>query len=296
MSQPRRSAWLDQNLYPFQDHYIEVDGCRVHYLDEGAGPVLLFLHGNPTWSFLYRDIVKGLSGRFRCVALDYPGFGLSIARDGYGFKPAEHSSIVEKFVLALNLTDLTLMVQDWGGPIGLGLAGRQPDRVRALVIGNTWAWPVDGDPRLERFSQLVGGPIGGFFILNFNAFVNLFIPRGVRRHKLTPQVMAAYRGPFPTRASRTPTHIFSAEIVRSQQYLREVEAGLRRLTDRPVLIVWGDQDFAFREKERQRFEQIFPRHRTVILRGAGHFIQEDAADEIIAAMVKWWHDDVKQVG
>ncbi len=296
MPETRRPSWLDQNLYPFQSRYIEVDGSRVHYIDEGAGPVLLMLHGNPTWSFLYRDIVKGLSGRFRCIALDYPGFGLSTARDGYRFKPAEHSSIVEKFVMALNLKDLTIMVQDWGGPIGLGFAGRHPDRIRALVIGNTWAWPVEGDPRLERFSQLVGGPIGGFLIHNFNAFVNLFIPRGVRRRKLPPQVMAAYRGPFPTRASRTPTHIFPGEILRSRQFLGEVEAGLARLAERPVLIVWGDQDIGFREKERRRFEQIFPRHRTVILRGAGHFIQEDAADEIVAAITAWWDDKVQRAG
>lgn len=296
MSQNRRPAWLDQNLYPFQSRQTEVEGCRLHYIDEGVGPVLLLLHGNPTWSFLYRDIVKGLSGRFRCIALDYPGFGLSIARDGYSFKPAEHSRIVEQFVLTLNLTDLTIMVHDWGGPIGLGFAGRQPDRVRALVIGNTWAWPVDGDPHQERFSKLMGGPIGGFLIHNFNAFVNLLIPMGVRQHKLLPEVMAAYRGPFSTRSSRTPTHIFPAEIVRSRQYLGEVEVGLARLTDRPILIVWGDQDFGFREKERQRFEQVFPRHRTVILRGASHFIQEDAAGEIVAAIAEWYDAEVQRAG
>ncbi len=108
--------------------------------------------------------------------------------------------------------------------------------------------------------------------------------------------MAAYRGPFSTRASRGATHIFPGEFLRSRQYLREVEAGLTRLTDRPVLIVWGDGDFGFRETERQRFEQIFPRHRTVILRGAGHFIQEDAADEIVTAIGEWWDGDVKRAG
>jgi haloalkane dehalogenase len=273
-----------------------VDGCWLHYLDEGAGPALLLLHGNPTWSFLYRDIIKGLAGRHRCVALDYPGFGLSVARAGYGFTPAEHSRIVEQFVSALNLTDLTVMVQDWGGPIGLGFAGRWPDLVRALVIGNTWAWPVDGDPRLERFAKLAGGPVGGFIIRNFNAFVNLALPTGVRRHRLRPEVMAAYRGPFPTRSSRAPTHVFPGEIVRSRPFLAEVEAGLARLTDRPVLIVWGDRDIAFREKERQRFERVFPRHRTVILRGAGHYIQEDAAGEIVAAITDWHAALVRRAG
>ena len=155
-------AWLDTSLFPFRSRFLEVDGCRVHYVDEGDGPPLLLLHGNPTWSFLYRDIVRGLRGRFRCIALDYPGFGLSAAREGYEFTPAEHADVVEQFLLALDLSDVTIMVQDWGGPIGLGLASRHPGRFRALVIGNTWAWPVNGEPTFERFSRLMGGPVGAF--------------------------------------------------------------------------------------------------------------------------------------
>ena len=132
-------AWLDRQRYPFTSHYLDVNGNRVHYVDEGAGPVLLLLHGNPTWSFLYRDIIMGLRERFRCVALDYPGFGLSTAAPGYGYTPAEHAAVVEQFITTLDLSGITMMVQDWGGPIGLGVAGRHPERLAALVIGNTWA-------------------------------------------------------------------------------------------------------------------------------------------------------------
>ena len=280
-------AWLDRSIFPFRDRLLEIDGCRVHYVEEGDGPPLLLLHGNPTWSFLYRDVIKGLRGRFRCVALDYPGFGLSTARAGYGFTPAEHADIVERFLLTLDLSDVTMMVQDWGGPIGLGVASRHPERFRALVIGNTWAWPVNGEPRFELFSRLVGGPIGGFLIRNFNAFVNVLIPAGTMRRKPPKEVMAAYRGPFPTRASRRPTHIFPREILRSRDYLAEVERGLGLLETLPALILWGDRDVAFREAERTRFEQTFPEHHSAILRGAGHYIQEDAADEIVEAIARW---------
>src|SRR5207302_280108 len=124
----------------------------VHYVDEGQGPVVLMLHGNPSWSFLYRKIIRELSTNHRCIAVDYPGFGLSTARAGYGFTPREHSAVVEKWAASLDLKDVTLMVQDWGGPIGLGWAGRNPDRVKALLIGNTWAWPVNGDKGFESFS------------------------------------------------------------------------------------------------------------------------------------------------
>ena len=192
-----RPSWLDERLFPFRSRFLELDGCRVHYVDEGEGPPLLLLHGNPTWAFLYRNVIGGLRDRFRCVALDYPGFGLSSAREGYGYTPAEHADIVERFLLALDLSNTTLMVQDWGGPIGLGVAARHPRRFRALVVGNTWAWPVNGNLLFELFSRFVGGPPGGFLIRNFNAFVNLLVPAGVRRVRLPKEVMADLQGTLP---------------------------------------------------------------------------------------------------
>src|SRR5919107_5146609 len=110
-SQPPRPSWLDERLYPFESRYADVGGARVHYVDEGSGPPLLLMHGNPTSSFLYRDVIAGLRDRFRCIALDLPGFGRSQAPPGYGFTPAEHADVVERFVLDLDLTGLTMMVQ-----------------------------------------------------------------------------------------------------------------------------------------------------------------------------------------
>jgi haloalkane dehalogenase len=288
MGADERPPWLPERLFPFRSRFLAVGGARLHHLDEGSGPVLLFLHGNPTWSFLYRDVIRALSADFRCVAPDYPGFGLSRPPPRYGFTPAEHAAVIERFVLSLDLRGVTLMVQDWGGPIGLGVAARHPERFRGLVIGNSWAWPVNGDPHFEWFSRLVGGPVGRVLILNFNAFVNLLLPAGVRRAKLPPEVMAAYRGPFAHRASRLATHVFPREITRSRAFLAEVEGGLARLRHLPVLIVWGDEDFAFKDSERRRFEDIFPHHHTRILKGAGHFIQEDGAQEIADAIRSWW--------
>ncbi len=275
-----------------QDRFIDLaGGARIHYVEAGSGPPLLMLHGNPTWSFLYRHFVYWLSDRYRCIAPDYPGFGLSPGPAGYGFTPREHSQVVERFVDALGLDGITLMVHDWGGPIGLGFAGRRPERVRRLIIGNTWAWPITGDPHFERFSALMGGPIGRFLIVNLNAFVNVFIPRGIRRHRrLPPEVMAMYRRPFARRADRLPMAIFPREIRASADYLAEVEAGLARLRDRPTLIVWGTADIAFRARERERFEALFPHHRTVLLPRAGHYIQEDAPDYVLGAIVAWDED------
>jgi haloalkane dehalogenase len=281
-------GWVDPTLYPFAHRWIEIDRHQLHYVDEGSGPLLLLLHGNPTWSFVYRDIIQGLRDRYRCIALDYPGFGLSRPRPDYRFTPSEHADVVEQFVQSLDLHDITLMVHDWGGPIGLGVAARDPERFRAFVIGNTFAWPVNGDPKFERFSKLMGGPLGWFFIRYANAFVNLLIPFGVGRRKLTRQVMEHYRQPFrgaPDR--RLPTYVFPRAILHSRPFLQQVAAGLPRLADKLALIVWGDRDPAFGEQERERFEQVFPRHRTVVLQGAAHYIQEDAADQIVQAIRDW---------
>jgi haloalkane dehalogenase len=286
-----RPAWLPERLFPFESRYLEVEGCRVHYVDEGSGPTLLLLHGNPTYSFLYRGIILGLRDRFRCVALDYPGFGLSTARAGYDFRPASHSRVVEAFADLLGLDAITPVVQDWGGPIGLGFAGRRPERIRALVIGDSWAWP-DVSPRMALFSKIMGSALGSVLIRRANLFVNVLLPAGMRRAKPSPEVMAAYRGPFPTPGSRLPIAVFPREILASHAFLGEVARGLERLADRAALVVWGDADPAFGASERVRFEALLPRHRTVLLRGASHYIQEDAPAEIAGAIREWWDADV----
>ncbi|MBZ0273162.1 alpha/beta fold hydrolase [bacterium] len=284
---PGRPAWLNDADFPFESRFVEVGGAVVHYVDEGDGPVLLALHGNPTWSFLYRDIIGRLRDRFRVIALDYPGFGFSRAPEGYDFTPESHTLIVAAFVKRLNLTGITLIAQDWGGPIGLTVATRDPERFEGLVIGNTWAWPLDGERHFERFSRVMGGRLGGFAIRRFNAFVNGLIPLGTRR-SVSRRVMRAYRGPFPTAASRRPVHVFPSCLLGSRDFLAKLEADLPKIADRPALIVWGEKDFAFREKERERFERIFPDHETHTLPDAGHYIQEDAPGEIADA-IRTWH-------
>lgn len=284
MNDVRRPEWLTADLFPFRSRFVELDRHLVHYVDEGAGPTLLMLHGNPTWSFVYRHLIARLRDHFRCVALDYPGFGLSLAAPGYDHRPASHLAVVELFVDRLGLTDLTPVVQDWGGPIGLGLAGRRPAHVRALVIGNTWAWPVAADPHFVRFSQLMGGPIGRFAIRHFNAFVNVMIPLGLRRRRLSSPEMSAYRLPLSTPVRRDATNVLPREIVGSTPWLGEVEAGLAALRDKPTLLCWGGRDVAFREAERRRFEVLFPRVRTLALPDAAHFVQEEAPDEIADAI------------
>ena len=286
MSQTPGPAWLDRRLYPFESRFVSLAGCRLHYIDEGSGPLLLFLHGNPTWSFLYRDIVKNLSDRFRCIAVDYPGFGLSTAPSDYGFTPEEHSRVIEQLVLHLGLTDITMMVQDWGGPIGFGIAVRNPRLFSGFIVGNTIAWPVN-DFFMEMFSRFMGGPPGRYLCMERNFFVNVLIPLGVRRKKLPPAVMEAYRGPFINKEQRKATYIFPGRFLGSLGYLKNLEAALPAVRNLPALIVWGERDTAFRKAQREKFENFFPNHQTIILKRAAHYIQEEAPEEIAAAIRNW---------
>jgi haloalkane dehalogenase len=274
---------VPQALFPVQHRFLDLDGARIHYVDEGAGDTLLLLHGNPSWSFLYRKIIAALRSDFRCVALDFPGYGMSDAAAGYGFTPREHSIVLEHFIERLGLRDITMMVQDWGGPIGLGFAGRRPELVRRLVIGNTFAWPLVGERRVRRFSWMMGGPIGRSLTSAFIFVPRFFFARGFGQ-PLAPEVRAMYLAPWRDPARRTAAVIAPRQLVAAASYLQEVEANLPRLADRPALIVWGLKDFAFRDAERQRFERIFPNHTTVVFDDASHFLQEDVGDRIAQAI------------
>ncbi|HFD81666.1 MAG TPA: alpha/beta fold hydrolase, partial [Gammaproteobacteria bacterium] len=277
---------IDRDLFPYQPHYLKLEGGgRLHYVDEGQGPVLLLLHGNPTWSFLYRHMVAELSDRFRVIAPDYPGFGLSTAGEAYGYTPAEHARAILQLVTTLDLQAMVIMVQDWGGPIGFKVALDSPSRVAGFVIGNTWAWPLER-PGQKGFSLLMGGWPGRFGAWCCNLVVRFFLSKGVASG-LSDRELAMYLGPFVSRESRRPTHLFPAQLRSAGAFLDEIHRKLPTLADRPVLLTWGLEDFAFQEPERTRFESLFPQHETLLLKNAAHFIQEDAPGEISAAITDW---------
>jgi haloalkane dehalogenase len=255
-------------------------GARVHYVDVGTGETLLFLHGNPAWSFQWRDLIAGLRGSLRCVALDYPGFGLSPSPPGYGFTPREQSRVVEEFADRLGLRDLTLVMQDWGGPIGLGLAGRRPELVRRIILGNTWAWPTTTSEARGKFSIIAGGPIGEFVQMNFNGFPAVALERGVVR-KLPDDVTEMYLRPFRPLDRRGVAAFYPGQITAASEYLTEVEAGLSRVRDRRALIFWGMRDPGFPRVDLERFERAFPNHKTIELTDADHFFFEDAAPQMV---------------
>lgn len=283
-----RPDWFDQSLYPFESHWREVEGCQVHYLDEGEGPALVMLHGNPTWSFLYRRMVPYLSDRFRCVAIDYPGFGLSTAPEGYEFTPKEHANVVEGFVDALGLDRFSLVMQDWGGPIGLEVALDRPQSIQALILGNTWAWPRE-DTATQTFSAALGeGRSGEFLVDRANVFVNVFLRRAMRRRSVTGSEMEMWRGPFLEKETRIAVRVLPRELVASGDWLAHIEKRLPEIADKPSLLFWADQDPALRGADKRKWESILTHNRTYILRRAGHFWPDDAGPEAALMLRYWW--------
>ena len=287
----QRPAWFDESLFPFESKFMEVDGSTVHYVDEGKGPAIVMVHGNPVWSFLYRKVILGLQDGFRCIAVDNPGFGLSKAAPGYGFMPHEHSAVLGKVVDQLQLDDFTVMANDWGGPIGFGMAVERPDRVRSLIVCNTWAWPVIGDKRIERFSKMMGSSVIGFAIRRFNFFFNPLMRSTFKLSKPSKEEWAMYKGPFPTPDSREPIAVLPGAILGETPWLQEISDNLGSIVDKPALILWPDKDLAFRTPQRKQWENLLSNHHTVIIEGAGHFVQDEAGEQLADEIRKWWPGD-----
>ena len=272
----------DPELFPFESRWFNSEVGQVHYIDEGSGPPILMLHGNPTWSFLYRGIVIRLKKHFRCIAVDYPGFGLSPHPPSYQYTAAEHAEVVSQLVRELGLSDLTIMGQDWGGPIGMRVALDDPSRLRAIVMGNTWYWPATTLP-MQAFAKIMSSGFVQAKIFSKNLFVERMIPLGVK-HKLAPEVMDHYRGPLSTMDSRAGVAEFPREILNAERWLREIEANVAfELGRLPLLLTWGMHDLAFTPGFMKRFKTDFDSVSTVRL-DAKHYIQEDAPGDIALAI------------
>jgi haloalkane dehalogenase len=284
----RRPAWLDDELFPFESRFVELDGNIVHYVDEGSGPILLMLHGNPVWSFVYREVIAVLRERFRCIALDSPGFGLSTGAPGYRYLAQDHAALLVSFLDRLDLSGLTLVGHNWGGPLGLHAAVQRPDRFERLVLSNTWAWPLNGDPTSEVFSRGMGNPIGRALIRRFNPLVNHFVPSAHKRRKLSGAEMAHYRAATATPERRHAGAVLPGELVGARRFFTDLADQLSAVENLPTLILWADKDPIFTDKYRERLEATFPNHTTTVLHGVGHFLQSDAPAEFGQAIESWW--------
>ena len=283
-----KMAWIDREEYPFDSHYFQAPAGKMHYVDEGTGPPVIMIHGNPTWSFLYRKLIKRLRSEYRCIAMDHLGFGLSDKPGDWSYLPKDHAANISAFIEGLGLKKITLAVQDWGGPIGLSYAIAHPGNVVRIIIMNTWAWPVNRDPYYIAFSGFMGSMIGRALIRRYNFFAKSIMRQAFGdKRKLTPDIHKHYLRALATPEERTGCFVFPKQIIGSTAWLDQLWRNISVLKGKPKLIVWGMKDIAFRKKELKQWERTFPEARTLPLNSAGHFVQEEAPDALAEAVVQF---------
>jgi haloalkane dehalogenase len=277
-------------LYPFASHFHEVASSpagpiRQHYVDEGPrdGKPVLMVHGNPTWSFYFRDYIAALRGTHRAVAPDHLGCGLSDKPAAGPYHLADHIARLEALVVALDLRDITLLLHDWGGAIGMGMAARQPDRIARIGVFNTAAFPSPRIPFRIAVCRVPG--LGPLAVRGFNGFAGAAIHMATEKG-LAPAVRAGLLAPYDSWANRVAVQRFVEDIPMSPAHpswatLRRVEEGLAQFRDRPVLIGWGEKDWCFNRFFRQDWERRFPDAEVHRFADAGHYVLEDAKEALL---------------
>ena len=266
----------------------------MHYVDEGSGPPILFVHGTPTNSYEYRHLIAALSKRFRCIAPDHLGFGESSRPQSFAYTPEAHAAVLKEFVERLDLRDLTLVVHDFGGPIALPLAvgngewgvGSDDSRVTRVVILNSWAWPLDDDPQMARGAKFIGGAAGRLLYRYANASLRLIMPSAYGdKKKLTRAIHRRYLDVFRDRDARVLVlHALARALLGSRAHYQALLDRIERLRDVPVLIVWGMKDSAFQPHQLERWQRLLPTAQVAKIEGAGHWPHEEEPGRVIAAI------------
>ena len=287
MSGNEKPKWLNINQYPFEDHFFKTEAGKIHYLDEGEGDAVVFIHGNPSWSFEFRNLIKELRNTNRCIAPDHLGFGLSDKPLNWSYRPKDHAKNLSELLNSLNLKNITLVVGDWGGPIGLSYAINNPEKIKNLVITNTWFWSVNNELYYQFFSKFAGGFVGRYLIKKSNFFAKYILNflYGDKK-RLTAEIHNHYLMPLINPKERKGNWTFPKEIIDSSKWLESIWNKCSVLKDKNVIIAWGMKDIAFREKELKRCIKAFPGAGVIRFQDAGHFLAEEKAIELIYEIKK----------
>jgi haloalkane dehalogenase len=274
-----------RSLYPFTSHRIDIEGRSLHYLDEGPrdAPPLLLLHGNPTWSFFWREVIRELRAERRVVAPDHLGCGLSDKPQRWPYRLAGHIDNIEHLVEKLDLHDLTLGVHDWGGAIGMGFAARHAERIRRIIVLNTAAFRSEKLPLRIAACRLPG--LGALGVRGLNGFTWAATFMATERG-LQGAVRDGYLAPYRSWHDRVAVLRFVQDIPMDESHpswatLLGIEEALPRFRDRPMLIIWGERDWVFTPAFREEWQRRFPDAETHPIADAGHYVLEDAAERAL---------------
>ncbi len=270
--------------YPFTSRFHNINGLKQHYVDEGKGPVIVMVHGNPTWSFFYRNLIHTLKADFRVIAIDHIGCGLSDKPQDYEYTLQQHIDNAISLITALGVDRFSLVLHDWGGAIGMGVAGSCPEKIDKIVVMNTAAFRSGRIPLRIRLCRLP--IIGEILVRLFNGFAWPATYMAVSR-KMGKDVCAGYLAPYNSWKNRIATHRFVVDIPVSEdhpsyQTLVKVESGLEEIQklEVPLLIAWGGKDFCFNDSFYKEWKERFPNAESIYYPDAGHYLLEDKKDEV----------------
>lgn len=277
--------WLDTKEYPFTHKYFDVNGVKLHYVDEGSGDVLLFVHGTPSWSFEFRHAIKYLSKTFRCIALDHIGFGLSDKPADYDYSTQNHSVTLGKFIDFLQIKNFNLLVHDFGGPIGLRYAVDHPEQINKLIILNTWCRSIASEPEFKKMRSILGSPLLPFLYKQFNFSAKYILPAAYgEKSRLTKEIHQQFLKPFSKSSERKGTVAFAKSLLKDQEWFQSIWNKLDNISSKPTLLIWGMKDQFITEKYLLGFEEKFMNAEVIRYEDAGHFVLEEksmvAAPEI----------------
>ena len=280
--------WL-REIYPYTPNRFATGSGDLSYLDEGTGDeAVLMVHGNPTWSFFYRNVVLALRGRIRCIVPDHLGCGLSDKPQDYDYTLGNHVENLGRLIDSLNLKKIHLIVHDWGGPIGLGTCLPRAEKLGKVVILNTAAFADTVIPWRIRFCRVPG--IGELAVRGFNGFAWPATWMAVTK-PLPDAVKRGFLFPYDSWANRIATHRFVQDIPRglgapNDLALAKIEAALPRLREHPCRIIWGGQDFCFNRHYFDRWKNLLPNAGSDYLTEAGHYLLEDAQTTAVSEIVR----------
>ena len=277
-----------QSLYPFDSHFADLPAGRIHYVDEGPkdAPLVVCVHGNPTWSFYWREMVLGLRSEFRVIAFDHLGCGLSDKpQTGFRYRLADHIENFQLLLETLGIQKMSLVAHDWGGAIGTGVAVAEPDRIQALILSNTAAFRSTHIPLSIACARL---PLfGALAVRGANAFVRAAVIRATEKG-LSPAVTLGLTLPYNSWAHRIAVHRFVQDIPMHPRHpswstLTHIENGLSNLRKHPIQLLWGDADWCFSPRFREEWMRQLPQAEVHAWADVGHYVMEDAADRAVHA-------------
>jgi haloalkane dehalogenase len=277
--------WLDRSEFPFTSRTFYHPDGPIHYVDEGTGPVILFVHGTPDWSFGFRHLIKAFSPTHRCIAVDHLGFGLSDKPAHADYSVAAHARRLQALIDHLDLQDLVLIVTDFGGSIGLQHALDNPGNVKGIVLYNSWMWDLMPDKRFSRPTLIMNSGFGRWLYLRYGFSVNVMMPSSyANRSKLTGHIHAHYKQTLPDVASRAATFACVQEISRAGPFWDAQWARRDSLRPIPTLLCWGMKDRFFPPDLLERWKEALPQAQVQPFPASGHFVHEEASEGLIASL------------